>query len=150
MKATQYVDVSQTKVLDKIAGSSGGFILHEVTEAFEGGLITYNDGNSKGVGPALDSDKESDAYKLYLSAHAKAVPQPKEFDVKYSVSDIQWNVDMTLGTVESHRDVGFFTNGKQFIWATDKDFKSFEPESTTLEGFQKDSNAKLEAKPEDE
>ena len=46
-------------------------------------------------------------------------------------------------------EIGFFTKGRQFIWARDSDLESFNPQSTSFEGVERDSNAQFEARPED-
>lgn len=67
VEARQEINPEVTKSADNFFGTPGKLVLHEVTEAYQGALISQQSGVSAGVGSMTN--------QTYLSAHAAAVPQ---------------------------------------------------------------------------
>ncbi|MCQ2225425.1 MAG: hypothetical protein MJZ14_06840 [Paludibacteraceae bacterium] len=122
--ATQQVSVDQTEKLDRRTNSlPGTFILHEVSEAFEGAAITLFSSTCYSVGAAREEDPV--AWKVYQQAHAAATPQP-EVNIKYSVDEPQWTINVSSGSQK-------IQNVHIFIEYTDKKSRSRQEELGTAD-----------------
>ena len=58
--------------VDEIYGTKGTMIMHEITEAYEGALISKKEGTDA---PPADNNQETDENSVYYRAHNAATPQ---------------------------------------------------------------------------
>jgi hypothetical protein len=68
VNAKQEINPAVLKKADAVFGTPGKTTLHEVTEAYQGAIISQKSGVSAGVGSQIN--------QTYLTAHNNAVPQP--------------------------------------------------------------------------
>ncbi|MPS66752.1 MAG: RHS repeat-associated core domain-containing protein [Chryseobacterium sp.] len=61
-------------------GKPGADMLHEVTESYQGGLISQKLGKDAGVATQAEND---DPFSIYNAAHNSATPQTGGYDVRY-------------------------------------------------------------------
>ena len=95
VNAKQTVNPWKLKMIDLFyGGKPGQSMLHEVTEAFQGGLISMKTGIS-----ALPAIKGNSTYNIYLGAHNRATRQPGDGlvdpqifnNIKSSINSIKEN-----------------------------------------------------------
>ncbi len=80
VEANQFINPYVLSLADDYHETSGSLTLHEITEAYQGGLISQKSGESARQATKAD---ENNPESVYSRAHHSATPQNMDFTIKY-------------------------------------------------------------------